>query len=280
MGLVMGLDYEDPTFDLHREFQRFKTHPFVRAILEGGECLRYGAKAIPGGGLYAMPRLFGDGWLLAGDAAGAVNMARLKGVHLALKTGMLAGEAAFRALKSGEALRSYQEAFEASWAFEELRKTRNFRAAFKLFSRPRALLEVGVQTLLGGRGLLYDRLEHREEVHEGLGAPRRPPEPPPFDGRLTFDKLTDVYHSGTRHEEDQPPHLVVRDTTICVTRCATEHGNPCRFFCPANVYEFEGALKINAANCVHCKTCDIKDPYGIIDWVTPEGGGGPNYADL
>jgi electron-transferring-flavoprotein dehydrogenase len=284
MGLVMGLDYEDPTFDLHREFQRFKTHPLIRGILEGGECLRYGAKAIPGGGLYAMPRLYGDGWLLAGDAAGAVNMARLKGVHLALKTGMLAGEAAYGALKAGDtsrgALRSYEEAFESSWAYEELRGTRNFRTAFKKFSRPRAFAEVVIQTALGGRGLFYDRLCHKEQVHEGLGAARRPPEPPPFDGKLTFDKLTDVYHSGTKHEEDQPSHLVVRDTSICVTRCATEHGNPCRFFCPASVYEFDGALKINASNCVHCKTCDIKDPYGIIDWVTPEGGGGPNYTDL
>jgi electron-transferring-flavoprotein dehydrogenase len=142
------------------------------------------------------------------------------------------------------------------------------------------MAEVALQTLLKGRGLFYDRLEHSEEVHEGLGPARRPPEPPPFDGKLTFDTLTDVYHSGTNHEEDQPSHLVVRDTSICVTRCVSEHGNPCRFFCPADVYEFDGALKINASNCVHCKTCDIKDPYGIIDWVTPEGGGGPNYTDL
>jgi len=284
LGLVMGLDYEDPTFDLHREFQRFKTHPMLRAILADGECLRYGAKALPGGGLYAMPRLSGDGWLLAGDAAGAVNMARLKGVHLALKTGMLAGEAAFRALQAGDTsravLKSYDEAFESSWAHAELHATRNFRTAFKRFSRPRAMFEVVTQTLLGGRGLFYDRLEHHEQVHEGLGEARRPPEAPPFDGKLTFDKLTDVYHSGTNHEEDQPSHLVVSDTSICVTRCAKEHGNPCQYFCPANVYEFEGELKLNPSNCVHCKTCDIKDPYGIIDWVTPEGGGGPVYADM
>jgi len=197
---------------------------------------------------------------------------------------MLAGEAAYAALKAGDTSRaglaSYQQAFESSWAHEELMKTRNFRTSFKVFSRPRAFLEVGIQTALGGRGLFYDRLCHKEQVHEHLGAARRPPEPPPFDGKLTFDKLTDVYYSGTNHEEDQPSHLVVRDTSICITRCATEHGNPCQFFCPASVYEFDGALKINASNCVHCKTCDIKDPYGIIDWVTPEGGGGPNYTDL
>ncbi|MHC4550615.1 MAG: electron transfer flavoprotein-ubiquinone oxidoreductase [Planctomycetota bacterium] len=284
LGLVMGLDYEDPTYDLHREFQRFKTHPFLRRILEGGECLRYGAKALPGGGLYAMPRLFGDGWLLAGDAAGAVNMARLKGIHLALKTGMLAGEAAWRALRAGDtsaaALASYAEAFESSWAHEELHRSRNFRTSFKRFSRPRAMLEVAVQTLLGGRGLFYDRLTHTEPVHEGLGPARQPPEAPPFDGQVTFDKLTDVYHSGTHHEEDQPVHLVVRDPDLCVTRCREEYGNPCQHFCPASVYEFDGALTINASNCVHCKTCDIKDPYGVIDWVTPEGGGGPNYTDL
>jgi len=280
LGLVMGLDYEDPTYDLHREFQRFKTHPFVRRILEGGEMLRYGAKAIPGGGLYAIPRLSGPGWLLSGDAAGTVNMARLKGIHLAMKSGALAGEAAFRALAEGAPLARYDEAFRASWAHDELHGVRNFRAAFKRWSRPRALAAVGIQTLLGGRGLLYDRLRHTEPVHEGLGAPRRPPPPPPFDGVVTFEKLTDVFHSGTKHEEDQPSHLVVRDPALCVERCTAEHGNPCRHFCPAGVYEFDGKLTINAANCVHCKTCDIKDPYGIIDWVTPEGGGGPNYTDL
>ncbi|MDH3591726.1 MAG: electron transfer flavoprotein-ubiquinone oxidoreductase [Planctomycetota bacterium] len=284
IGLVMGLDYEDPTYDLHREFQRFKTHPLIRKILQGGEVLRYGAKAIPGGGLYAIPRLYGDGWMLAGDAAGTVNMARLKGIHLALKSGMLAGEAAFHAVRAGDTsaggLAPYQAAFDASWAKKELHKTRNFRTSFKKWSLPRATVAVGIQTVLGGRGVFYDRLDHRESVHEATGPARPAPESPPFDNELTFDKLTDVYHSGTNHEEDQPAHLVVRDTDLCVSRCTEEYGNPCQYFCPANVYEFEGALKLNASNCVHCKTCDIKDPYGIIDWVTPEGGGGPNYTDL
>ncbi|MHC4939735.1 MAG: electron transfer flavoprotein-ubiquinone oxidoreductase [Planctomycetota bacterium] len=284
LGLVMALDYEDPTWDLHREFQRFKTHPFIRKILEGGEVLRYGAKALPGGGLYSMPRLYGPGWLLAGDAAGTVNMARLKGIHLALKSGALAGEAALRAIVaedySHEQLKSYGDAFENSWAHEELYKTRNFRTAFKNFSRPRAMFEVAMQTLLGGRGLFYDRLQHTEAPHEGLGPPRTPRPAPVYDNEITFDKLTDVYHSGTSHEEDQLAHLVVRDTNICIERCTEEFGNPCQYFCPAAVYEFEQELKLNPSNCVHCKTCDIKDPYGIIDWVTPEGGGGPNYTDL
>jgi len=283
IGLVMGLDYEDPTFDLHREFQRFKTHPLVAGILEGGECLRYGAKALPGGGLYAMPRLYGDGFLLAGDAAGSVNMARLKGIHLALKTGALAGKAALQALVAGDTsqgqLKSYADAFDGSWAKEELYRTRNFRTAFKRFPKPLAMFEIGIQMLLGGRGLWYSRLRHEEQVHEGLGARRVAPETS-FDGKLTFDKMTDVYHSGATHEEDQPAHLVVRDPDICVSRCTEEYGNPCQYFCPAGVYEFEQALLINASNCVHCKTCDIKDPYGVIDWVTPEGGGGPNYTDL
>jgi electron-transferring-flavoprotein dehydrogenase len=284
VGLVMALDYEDPTFDLHRHFQLFKTHPFVRSILEGGECLRYGAKALPGGGLYSMPRLFGDGWMLAGDAAGAVNMARLKGIHLALKTGALAGEAALRALSaddtSAAGLASYEQAFGDSWAYTELHKSRNFRTAFKRYPKPLAVVQVMIQTLLGGRGLFYDRLEHTEQVHEGLGRARPPAPAMSFDGALTFDKLTDVYHSGTSHEEDQPAHLVVTDPEICVDRCTREYGNPCQYFCPAQVYEFEEKLEINASNCVHCKTCDIKDPYGVIDWVTPEGGGGPNYTDL
>jgi len=279
IGLVMGLDYEDPTFDLQREFQRFKTHPKIRGILQGGECLRDGAKALPGGGLYAIPRLWGEGWLLAGDAAGTVNMARLKGIHLALKGGALAGEAAFRSLFEGLALKSYEEAFQASWVRAELFRTRNFRTAFKRFSRPVAMFEVAMQTMLGGRGLWYSRLDHKQQVHEGLGAAREAREMD-FDGVVAFDKLTDVYLSGTSHAEDQPSHLVVTDPDLCVSRCTAEYGNPCQYFCPAAVYEFETRLSINASNCVHCKTCDIKDPYGIIDWVTPEGGGGPNYAEM
>jgi len=233
IGLVMALDYEDPTWDLHREFQRFKTHPLVAGILEGGEVLRYGAKALPGGGLYSMPRLYGDGWMVAGDAAGTVNMARLKGIHLALKTGALAGATAFDALKDGDTsarrLAAYDEAFRASWAFAELHGTRNFRTAFRKWPRWRAALAVGVQTLLGGRGLFYDRLTHGEAPYQATGPARTPPAPPPFDGKLTFDKLTDVYHSGTNHAEDQPSHLVVRDPSICVDRCTREYGNPCRF---------------------------------------------------
>ncbi|MHC4960123.1 MAG: electron transfer flavoprotein-ubiquinone oxidoreductase [Planctomycetota bacterium] len=279
IGLVMGLDYKDPTFDLHREFQRFKTHPLIRSVLEGGECVRYGAKAIPGGGLYAIPRLYGDGWLLAGDAAGTVNMARLKGIHLAFKSGALAGEAAYATIADGAEPAAYEQAFNASWAHDELWGTRNFRTAFKRFPRPIAIGEVVMQTLLGGRGLWYSRLDHKEQVHEGLGGPRPVPEME-FDGKIAIDKLTDVYHSGTSHEEDQPSHLVVRDPDLCVSRCTQEYGNPCQHFCPAGVYEFETELMINASNCVHCKTCDIKDPYGIIDWVTPEGGGGPNYSEL
>ncbi|MCZ6786997.1 MAG: electron transfer flavoprotein-ubiquinone oxidoreductase [Planctomycetota bacterium] len=280
LGLVMGLDYEDPTFDLHREFQRFKTHPFIRKILEGGEVVRYGAKALPGGGFYSIPRLYGDGWLLAGDAASTVNMARLKGIHLAMKSGQLAGEAAFRTIAEGAPLSAYAESFGNSWAHDELWRSRNFRTTFKKWPRSRAMLEAGIQTLLGGRGLFYTRLRDDEPVHRATGKRRPAPEPLPFDGQLTFDKLTDVYHSGTSHEEDQPSHLQVRDLDICVSRCTEEYGNPCQYFCPANVYEFDTTLTINAANCVHCKTCDIKDPYAIIDWVTPEGGGGPVYTDL
>ena len=190
---------------------------------------------------------------------------------------------------SEASLKSYADAFESSWARKELYGTRNFRTAFKRFSRPRAVFEMGVQMVLGGRGLFYDRLDHKEAVHEGLGPARQAPEPPPFDGKLTFDKLTDVYHSGTNHEEDQPPHLVVRDPDLCVSRCKEEYGNPCQYFCPAAVYEMvpnesygaDGkSLQVNFSNCVHCKTCDIMDPYQIIDWVTPEGGGGPNYGKL
>ncbi|HET6203431.1 MAG TPA: electron transfer flavoprotein-ubiquinone oxidoreductase [Planctomycetota bacterium] len=284
IGFVVGLDYGDPRFDPHEAFQRWKTHPFVARLLEGGTLLRYGAKTIPEGGYFAMPRLYGDGFVLVGDAAGFLNARRLKGIHLAIKSGMLAAEAIVEALGaedfSASRLRRYEALFEASWARAELWSCRNFRQAFSRGLWP-GLLRAGLQLLLGGR-ILRARLPSKiDPAHYRRleGAP-----PPPrlaFDGKTTFDKLTDVFHSGTVHEEDQPSHLLVLDPRICVERCETEYGNPCQRFCPAQVYEWsDHALRINAANCVHCKTCDVADPYQVIQWVVPEGGGGPKYVDL
>jgi electron-transferring-flavoprotein dehydrogenase len=299
IGYVTGLDYEDPLLDPHAEFQRYKTHPYVAGLLEGGKMIRYGAKTIAAGGYFAMPRMYGDGFLLAGDCAGFLNSQRLKGIHSAIKSGMLAAEAIFEALLvsdfSAKQLQRYEELVNESWIIPELRKVRNFHAAFRN-GRWLGLLNSGLQFFTGGRawgfldrakaepgheamkklsafGYNGDKLEQR---YNGLK----------FDGKLTFNKLTDVYHAAVGHDEDQPVHLHVLDTNICATRCAEEYANPCQRFCPAAVYEMVDSgdggrrLQINFSNCVHCKTCDIMDPYQIINWVTPEGGGGPDYKGM
>jgi len=289
LGLVTGLEYHNPLFDPHEAFQRFKTHPFVRRILEGGKLVRYGAKTIPVGGWYSIPRTFLDGCLIIGDSASLLNSQRLKGIHMAIKSGMLAAETILDALRAGDTsaakLSAFRRKVDESWIGRELRSVRNFHQSFQ-HGLWRGLAHTAVQFVTGGRGLV-DPMRMKaghEQYHKLDGAG---PAPPRFqgDGVLTFDRLTDVYHSGTRHEEDQPCHLHVLDTNICVNRCVIEYGNPCQYFCPAAVYEMveeKGGrrLKINFSNCVHCKTCDIADPYQIIDWVPPEGGGGPNYEGM
>ncbi|MBL8898209.1 MAG: electron transfer flavoprotein-ubiquinone oxidoreductase [Planctomycetes bacterium] len=284
IGLVVGLDSGNPTTNPHDLFQRWKTHPLLREILDGGEMLRYGAKTIPSGGYWSMPRFYGDGFAIVGDSAGFVNMMRLKGIHLAMKSGMLAAEAIAEALAtddvSAATLSRYRTAFESSWAKEELWRARNFRQGFTS-GRTLGLLRAGLQMAFGGR-LLKDRLPIHED-HEAYAHAAHASALPKmkYDDVLTFDRLKDVYHSGTVHEEDQPCHLVVIEPDVCLTRCKEEYGNPCQHFCPAQVYEWRGDhLEINASNCVHCKTCDVADPYQIINWVTPEGGGGPKYLEL
>ena len=290
VGHVGGLDAADPFFDPHRKFQEFKTHPAVRRILEGGEMVEYGAKAIPIGGWYAIPRLSVDGALLTGDAAGLLNSPRLKGIHLAMKSGLLAAETALEAVGSGDisaaALEVYDREVRDSYIGQDLRKVRNVHQAMAMGGRWVGMARVGIQWLTGGRDWadeLDSEADHEgyETLEEHYGSREAsPPEPgSDYDGALTFDKLTDVYHSGAAHDEDQPSHLIVLDTEICRHRCTVEYGNPCVQFCPANVYEWEdGDLKLNPSNCVHCKTCDIRDPYEIIFWVPPEGGGGPRQS--
>jgi electron-transferring-flavoprotein dehydrogenase len=301
LGYVTGLDYEDPLLDPHAEFQRFKQHPAIAKILEGGKLLRYGAKTIAAGGFYAMPQLYADGVLLVGDCAGFLNSQRLKGIHTAIKSGMLAAETIFEALLAGDfsarQLGRYETLVKESWIMPELRKVRNFHAGFRR-GRWLGLANAGLQFITGGRAWgLFDRAgsepghvalkklsdygykgDAMEQRYDGLR----------FDGKLTFNKLTDVYHAAVGHDEDQPAHLHVLDTNICAERCAEEYGNPCQRFCPAAVYEMvedpaaagKRRLQINFSNCVHCKTCDIMDPYQIINWVTPEGGGGPDYKNM
>jgi len=295
VGFATGLDTADPTNDPHGNLQRFKTHPMIAALLEGGKPIAYGAKAIPEGGWYSMPKLYADGLLLAGDAGGFLNGGRLKGIHLAIKSGMLAAEQVFESLLANDfsaaKLAGYETRVAQSWAGAELKGMRNFHQAFDggLWT---ALPRTGFQMVMGGLDPFGDHLKGHSS-HERMKKlrdvhPSGKPAPVKADGVLTFDKLADVYLSGTMHDEDQPSHLQVADTSVCATKCREEYGNPCQHFCPANVYEMvpdpdrAGALKlqINASNCVHCKTCDIADPYQIITWTTPEGGGGPNYKRL
>jgi electron-transferring-flavoprotein dehydrogenase len=298
VGLVVGLDYQDPFLDPHALFQEFKEHPLLKEMLAGGKMVRYGARTISEGGWYSIPRPYADGVLLVGETAGYLNAMRLKGIHLAIKTGMIAGEVALDALVAGDAsaarLKAFADKVEASSVKSELWKVRNFHQGFKhgLWA---GLFHSGLQMFTGGRGLVdpmtpskgYAETKKLSEYY-GPRATRDDFRRKNMDGALTFDRLTDVYHSGTKHDEDQPVHLHVADTRICETRCRQEYGNPCEKFCPAAVYEMvpkgddpkDLRLQINFSNCVHCKTCDVMDPYQIITWVTPEGGGGPRYDDL
>jgi electron-transferring-flavoprotein dehydrogenase len=298
VGFVTGLDYRDPMFDPHVRFQHFKRHPLVAAVLEGGQMVRYGAKALPEGGWHTIPRVYADGLLIAGDAGGFLNSMRLKGVHLAMRTGMLAAETAFEAIRAGDTSaarpRAYEVAIGASDVRRELYPVRNVHQSFSYGLIP-GLLYSGLSLVSGGWWIRdpmpahagYERVARIAEYYrEGRPDPDSTVNPAKIDRRLTFDRLTNVHYSGTRHAEDQPSHLLVYDTDICRTRCREEYGNPCTRFCPANVYEMvdggDGTkrLQINASNCVHCKTCDIMDPYQIIDWVPPEGGGGPQYEGM
>jgi len=295
VGFVVGLDYWNPLTDPHALFQEYKRHPFVAKLIEGGSILSYGAKAISEGGWYSVPRLSWPGGLLAGESAAFLNSQRLKGVHLGMKTGMLAAETAFDALAGGrfdaEAMRRYDERIAGSWVRHELWGVRNFHQGFER-GLWMGMADAGLQLFTGGLGFgnrprWKPGFQHMKKLNEAGVAPvsleetqRR------YDNAKTFTKVNDVFYSGTKHDEDQPAHLLVQDRTICSTRCREEYGNPCQHFCPANVYEMEPApegglrLKLNPSNCVHCKTCDIADPYGIITWVPPEGGGGPNYQHL
>ncbi len=339
IGLVVGLDYKDPNLEPHLLFQKLKTHPDVARLIEGGKMIQYGAKALPEGGWNTVPRPWGKGFLLIGDSASFLDPMRLKGIHTAMKTGMLAAETAFDVLCGehhgeghgdhadaahgghdaaghdasahggghghGEAeedpleypLATYWTKVQGSWVADDLKLSRNFHAGFRhgrlggLFNAAMILATRGEG--LFGAGPRRAGHEEMEKVRDYVERRLLPDERltfrrPKYDGKLTFDKLTDVFHSGTKHDEDQPCHLKVADTDLCVTRCTEEYGNPCTRFCPAQVYNIvddpasprRRRLQIDFANCVHCKTCDIMDPYQIITWVPPSGGDGPRYDRL
>ena len=293
VGFVTHLNYANPYLSPFEEMQRFKTHPAIRGFFEGGKRLAYGARAINEGGLQSIPRLAFPGGALVGCSAGFVNLPRIKGSHNAMKTGMLAAEAAFEAIAAGrgnDQLDAYPEAFRNSWVYAELHKVRNVKPGLKWGLWP-GTLHGGLHMWLNdlGLGALAGwTLRHKQADHQSLkpAAQAARIDYPKPDGRLTFDRNSSVYLSGTHHEEDQPVHLRLRDASVPVAHNLATFDGPESRYCPAGVYEFveaEGGgqrLQINAQNCVHCKTCDIKDPRQNIHWVTPEGGGGPNYPSM
>jgi len=296
IGFVVHLNYENPHLSPFDEFQRFKTHPAIRGMLEGGKRIAYGARAINEGGLQSIPKLTFPGGALIGCSAGFVNLPRIKGSHNAMKTGMLAAEAAFAALSEGRSrdeLATYPEAFRKSWAYADLHKVRNVKPGLNWGMWP-GTVHGGAHMWLNDLGLGFLApwtLRHRKADHETLKPASEMPkiDYPKYDGVLTFDKLSSVFVSNTNHEEDQPVHLQLRNAAIPVEVNLTLYDGPEQRYCPAGVYEFVAdeksggstrRLQINAQNCVHCKTCDIKDPKQNIHWVTPEGGGGPNYSNM
>lgn len=297
LGFITGLDYSNPYLSPFEEFQRWKTHPNIRWYLEGdeekgikpGKRLEYGARAITAGGLMSLPKTVFPGGALVGCEAGYLNVSRIKGSHAAIKTGMLAAEAAFEAVTAGrqhDELKAYPEAFEKSWLYEELNKSRNFKAWFKKGLAVATLMNGVEQFALRGHIPWTLRRDKPDHAYLKPAAQCKPIVYPKPDGKLTFDRLSSVFISNTNHGEDQPAHLTLRDASVPVNVNLAKFAGPEARYCPAGVYEFvknednTDRLQINAQNCVHCKTCDIKDPTQNIVWVTPEGGGGPNYTNM
>jgi electron-transferring-flavoprotein dehydrogenase len=295
LGYLTGLCYQNPMKDLYQNFIKFKQHPFVANIIKNGKVIEQGARAVCTGGLYTMPQLVVDGALVVGGSASMMNMPGLKGIHVCMESGMLAAESIIQALEkdnlTAESLETYQQLFEQSWAKKEMFKGRNFYQALAKNAAVKFFL-LGTQYITGGRGMMESMpleedcltLKSLKGNDEGL---RSDFDQKIYDGVLYVDKLTGVYLSKTKHREDQPSHIIVHDTQLCVTDCYNTYRSPCTRFCPGDVYEIEidektaqRRLKLNPSNCLHCKTCDIKDPYRNITWTCPEGGDGPGYTML
>ena len=295
VGFVLHLNYKNPWLSPFDEFQRFKQHPSIRPLLEGGKRIAYGARGITEGGFQSVPKLTFPGGALIGCSAGFVNVPRIKGSHNAMKTGMLAAEAAFAAIRAGRAgdeLVDYEAAYKSSWVAKELKLVRNVKPFLSRFGTLVGValggFDMWVTTLTGGFSF-FGTLKHgkTDAASTGLAADYEPIVYPKPDGVISFDKLSSVFLSATNHDEDQPAHLRLKDATVPIAVNLPEFGEPARLYCPAGVYEVlydeQGAnprFQINAQNCVHCKTCDIKDPSQNIVWTTPEGGGGPNYPNM
>jgi electron-transferring-flavoprotein dehydrogenase len=289
IGLVVGLGYKNPHLSPYEEFQRFKTHPHIRTFLEGGKRVAYGARALVSGGLQSLPKTVFPGGVLVGDDAGFLHPARIKGTHCAIKTGALAAEACFAALAANrqhDELSAFPEAFRNSWLYAELHATRNFKPWMAKGLKLGSLMFGIDQTLLRGKApwTLRNQKADYAKLKPAAECPRI--DYPKPDGVLTFDRLSSVFLSSTNHEEDQPCHLQLKDAAVPITVNLARYDAPEERFCPAGVYEILGReesqprLQINAQNCVHCKTCDIKDPTQNINWVTPQGGEGPTYPNM
>lgn len=285
VGFVIGLDYTNPYLSPFEEFQRYKTHPAIRPIFEGGRRIAYGARALVEGGLQSLPKLTFPGGVLVGDSAGFLNVPKIKGTHTAMKSGLLAAEAVFADLEEGREAVSYQKAFEDSWVYQELHSVRNVRPSFRWGSAIGFVLAAIDTVIFRGKAPWTLHHQHPDNQTLRLAKDSTPIVYPKPDGKVSFDRLSSVFISSTNHEEDQPSHLHLRDANIPVSFNLSLYDGPEQRFCPAGVYEFidepDGKrLQVNAQNCVHCKTCDIKDPSQNITWVVPQGGGGPNYPNM
>jgi electron-transferring-flavoprotein dehydrogenase len=284
VGFVVGLDYRNPFLSPFEEFQRFKTHPAIRPIFEGGRRISYGARALNEGGFQAIPQLDFPGGSIIGCAAGFLNVAKIKGSHTAMKSGMVAAETVFARL--GGAAADYRSAMAASWVWDELRRVRNIRPSFR-WGLWGGLAYSALDTYVFRGNAPWTMHHHADNLQLDKAADSTPITYPKPDGKITFDRLSSVFISNTNHEENQPPHLQLKDPSLAITANYAQYDSPEQRYCPAGVYEIvseadsgKPRLQINAQNCVHCKTCDIKDPLQNINWVVPEGGGGPNYPNM
>ncbi|GAB4392132.1 MAG: electron transfer flavoprotein-ubiquinone oxidoreductase [Gammaproteobacteria bacterium] len=290
VGLVIGLDYQNPYLNPFEEMQRFKTHPAIKPIFENGRRICYGARALNEGGLQAVPQLYFPGGLLIGCSAGYVNVPKIKGNHTAMKSGMVAAETVFNAIKSevaqGKALQHYQDAMQQSWIWPELQKVRNIRPAFARWGLLGGMLYAALDTYILRGKAPWTLHHHADHLALKPAQQYQPIDYPKPDGTITFDRLSSVFLSNTNHAENQPCHLTLQDEKVPIDVNFNLYASPETRYCPAGVYEIvynenkRPMLQINAQNCVHCKTCDIKDPQQNIVWVTPEGGGGPNYPNM
>ena len=286
IGYVIGLDYKNPYLSPYDEFQRFKTHPTIAKILNGGKRISYGARALIEGGLQSLPKMHMPGALIIGCDAGTLNMPKIKGSHTAMKSGMIAAETISEYFTNNAPLSEYENKFQKSWAYKELYTARNVKPSFQWSLIP-AIIFTGIDQIIF-RGYLPFTLKHSHADHESLIPANQAKKInyPKYDGKLTFDKTSSVYLTGTNHEADQPVHLQLKDPDLPINYTLNEYDEPAQRYCPAGVYEVDRTdqnhpkFVINAQNCIHCKTCDIKEPSQNITWVTPEGAGGPNYANM